>query len=473
MPPPIEHLIVLMMENRSFDHILGFMKGPGYAIEGLDGNETNEDSTGEPVSVSQDASPSGDLTPDPNHDFRSVNVQIFGDTAGPSAGPPAMSGFVRNYETVCGGDSQRAGNIMKCWMPTRLPVLTTLAKQYAVCDHWFSSVPGPTLPNRAFAHAGTSRGRLDMSPDFSFGGFMTIYQFLQQRGVTSKIYFHDFSSALTFEHLLFSNQARYFEDYADFAGDCTDDNLPAYCFIEPRYNQETAPHGQSYSPNDQHPDHDVYDGEGLIADVYEALTKNQNVWQKSLLVIVYDEHGGLFDHLAPPAATSPDNLINNPEDFAFDRLGVRVPAVLVSPYIEPGTIVSRIFDHTSFLGAARRLFTADAQTNFLGNRDQQASTDPNWGKLEAIPTRNTPTPIIANFPNPAPPGQAAPLRASSAKSLSSLQRDLLAHASFVGQKLKHAAVAPESQQATEADAAAFAKQIKSAAIARQPAKDSL
>jgi phospholipase C len=471
MPPSIEHLIVLMMENRSFDHMLGFLKAPGYDIEGLDGSESNDDLTNEPVRVTGDAAPTGDLTPDPSHDFRSVNVQIFGSEAGGAAAAASMSGFVQNYQAVCGGDRNRAANIMKCWAPSHLPVLTTLAKQYAVCDHWYSSVPGPTLPNRAFAHAGTSRGRLDMSPDFSFDGFVTIYQFLQARGVSAKIYFHDFSSALTFEHLLFTSQARFFEDFADFAGDCRDDNLPAYCFIEPRYNREGAPHGQSFSPNDQHPDHDVYDGEGLVADVYKALTKNQNVWLKSLLVIVYDEHGGLFDHVPPPAAAPPDNKIDNPENFGFDRLGVRVPAVLVSPYIEPGTIVREIFDHTSFLGAARRLFTSDAATAFLGDRDRQASTDPAWGKLETVPTRNTPTAIIANFPNPPAtvPQAAAPARASS---LSALQKDLLEHAKFVGQKLDHPAIPPNPEEASEQDAAAFAGQIKAAALARQPDKDS-
>ncbi|PYT98416.1 MAG: phosphoesterase [Acidobacteria bacterium] len=471
MLPTIEHLIVLMMENRSFDHMLGFLKAPGYDIEGLDGSESNDDLTNEPVLVSRDAAPTGDLTPDPSHDFRSVNVQIFGSEAGAAAGPPQMSGFLQNYQTVCGGDRDRAANIMKCWTPARLPVLTTLAKQYAVCDHWYSSVPGPTLPNRTFAHAGTSRGRLDMSPDFSFDGFVTIYQFLQARNVSAKIYFHDFSSALTFERLLFSNQARFFEDYSDFAGDCKDDNVPAYCFIEPRYNRETAPHGQSFSPNDQHPDHDVYDGEALIADVYRALTKNRDVWQKSLLVIVYDEHGGLFDHVRPPAAAPPDNKIDNPENFGFDRLGVRVPAVLVSPYIEPGTIVSQIFDHTSFLGAARRLFTKDAQTSFLSDRDRQASTDPAWGKLERVPTRDAPTAVIANFPNPPPAAVPPAVAANSASSLSSLQRELLSHASFVGQKLNHPAVAPDPEQASEHDASAFATQIKAAALARQPAKD--
>lgn len=452
MPSAIEYLIVLMMENRSFDHMLGYLAQPGYAIEGLTGNEANSDSAANSIQVSPNAVRI--CSPDPHHDFRSVNIQIFGTDSPVAGAQPTMSGFVQNYESACNGDLVAAAGIMRCWAAAQLPVLTTLAKQYAVCDHWFSSVPGPTLPNRAFAHAATSRGRLDMSPDFTFQGFQTIYEFLEQRGINSMIYYHDFSSALAFEHLLFSNQSQFFEDFNKFDGDCRDDNLPPYCFIEPRYNDQSGSQGQSYWANDQHPDHDVYAGEALLKTLYQTLTKYPNVWRKSMLVIVYDEHGGFFDHLPPPVAAPPDDQMNNPEGFGFDRLGVRVPAVIISPWINPGTIVKNIFDHTSFLGAARRLFTQDWQTSFLSDRDKYASTrdDLGWGKLETIPNRDTCRMDIVTLPAPQQP-------------LSDMQKQLLEHAAFVAQKLGHDVPAPNPDVTNRSEAGAYMGQV--AALVRQ------
>src|ERR1700674_2728993 len=163
MPATIQHLVVLMMENRSFDHMLGYMKSPGYAIDGLNGTETNRDSTGEPVRVNNQAQYSGDLSTDPSHDFQDVMEQMFGTQTPQPGQQPTMSGFVQNYERFT-HNRERSAVIMNCFSPARLPILTVLAQQYAVCDRWFSSVPGPTLPNRSYAHAGTSRGRLDLSP---------------------------------------------------------------------------------------------------------------------------------------------------------------------------------------------------------------------------------------------------------------------------------------------------------------------
>ncbi len=450
MTAKIEHLIVLMMENRSFDHMLGFLGLPG--MEGLGGQDwCNTDSKGNKTCVSPTASRI--LSPDPYHDFRSVSMQIFG-TEMPAAGTPVeMSGFIRSYESPCGGDLSAAANIMRCWGPGQLPVLSTLARQYAVCDHWFSSVPGPTLPNRAFAHAGTSRGRLDMSPDFTFQGFRTIYEFLQERNVTSTIYYHDFSSATAFEHLLFSDQAQFFADYNEFEGDCREDNLASYCFIEPRYNDQTGPHDQSYWPNDQHPSHDVYAGEALIRDLYQTLTKYPKVWTKSILVIVYDEHGGFFDHVKPPQPVAPpDGEINNPEGFRFDRLGVRVPAVIVSPWIDAG-VVSKIFDHTSFLGAARRLFTKDSQDNFLSDRDKYASQQPGWGSLEKLADRSTFRTDVVKFPDPQRP-------------LSDMQRQLLDHAAFVARKIGHPAPSVDAAD-DERKAGAYMQGVTSAVCQRR------
>lgn len=142
MANKIEHLVVLMMENRSFDHMFGFLKSNSWSIDGLNGNETNPDSKGATVGVTQDARHAGDLTPDPPHDFLSVNQQIFGNLAG--SGQPTMQGFVKAYEGKT-KNVQKSHNVMKCFGPGRLPILQTLAQEYAVCDRWFASVPGRVL----------------------------------------------------------------------------------------------------------------------------------------------------------------------------------------------------------------------------------------------------------------------------------------------------------------------------------------
>jgi phospholipase C len=148
MAKNIQHLVVLMLENRSFDHMFGFLKRSTYPVDGLDGTETNPDSRGGQARVSPDARNAGDFTPDPGHDFISVNEQIFGNSQGTGSGP-FMKGFVKAYEAKT-GNAAKAHNIMRCFSPGRLPALTTLAQEYAVCDRWFASVPGrrcPTAPS--------------------------------------------------------------------------------------------------------------------------------------------------------------------------------------------------------------------------------------------------------------------------------------------------------------------------------------
>jgi len=191
MAAKIEHLVVLMMENRSFDHMFGFMKDASWPIDGLNGNETNPDSQGAPVTVTPDARDAGDLTPDPGHDFLSVNQQIFGNIAG--SGTATMQGFVKAYEGKT-KNVAKSHRVMKCFGPGRLPNISTLAKEYAVCDRWFASVPGPTLPNRAFSMGATSLGRVDMNPNYL--ALKTIFEVLDANNVSSKIYYTDWTLGL-------------------------------------------------------------------------------------------------------------------------------------------------------------------------------------------------------------------------------------------------------------------------------------
>lgn len=436
MPATIETLVVLMMENRSFDHMLGLMKSTDYPIDGLNGDELNHDSTGEPVKADNTAAYSGDLSNDPSHDFEDVQEQMFGVRAPSPHEEPDMSGFLRNYERFTGNVS-RAHNIMKCFDPARLPIITTLARQYAICDRWFSSVPGPTLPNRVYVHAGTSRGRLDLSPDF-IGGFRTIYEVLWNNQVESALFYHDWSSALTFDFLL-KHQNQLYGTFNRFVELCRQNRLPPYCFIEPRYN--TQNNGGAYlAANDQHPDHDVRAGDLLIRRVYDALRSNDDLWQSCMLVIIYDEHGGTYDHVAPGKTVSPDDIACPSPDFNFDRLGVRVPAVIVSPYIRAGTIIHTgpqgqlvTFDHTSVIATAMKLFAPNSwPSNVLGRRAQQAST------FEWVLDLNMPARM--DQPGFAEPAVAAHVLDAAAASpvpapLSKLQRQAVDHAAQLEQQL--------------------------------------
>lgn len=379
----IKHMVVLMMENRSFDHMLGFAQSENWQIDGIGGAKPNTDSEGNSVTVSDDAVYSGDFpgTLDPGHATFDVLTQLYGNATTPVATTPTMEGFVRSFEGKT-HDPQKAHRVMKCFAPDKLPVLTQLAQQFAVCDRWFSSLPGPTFPNRAFAHGATSIGRVDMGFDW-MGMSRTIYELFAQNNLDSRIYYHDSTMAMTFKGL--KNQGRYFGDMVDprggFWSDCKNDKLPAYSFLEPRYaNSQDDDDGSYFSASDQHPDYSVEEGEILIQQVFNAIWKNPTVRNTTLLVIVYDEHGGLYDHVPPPSTVRPDDKewkndgVSTDPSFDFTRLGVRVPAVLVSPYIEQGVIDHTEYDHTSLIATARKLFLPNWQNTYLTERDRIANT---------------------------------------------------------------------------------------------------
>jgi len=375
--PPFEHLVVLMLENRSFDHMLGFLRSPNYPVEGFDPDNlpTNDPAIGNAaVPVTPDARTVSDLNPDPAHDFLNVNVQIFGNKDATVSGP-LMRGFVKDYAAVS-NDPAKAANVMKCFSAKTLPVLSTLAQQFAVCDHWFSSVPGSTIPNRLFAHAAHSGGSLTQDAILAPLKLKTIFEVMDDpdNPYSYRFYTGTAGGSILLTNLyLIHNQAG-FHPYSEFKSDCAHGDLPAYTFIEPRYDDDVQ---NGRYANSQHPDFPVDEGEGLIADVYSAI-RNSPLWQTTLLLIVYDEHGGIFDHVSPPTLTpdpqyAPVPASTNPS-FQFDRLGVRVPAVFVSPLIKPGAIITQRFDHCSIVATVRKLFCLD-KTPFNWREAQAATFD--------------------------------------------------------------------------------------------------
>jgi phospholipase C len=357
----LKHIVVLMMENRSFDHMLGSLKAVNPAIDGLTGKETNPDATpaGNPVPVLAQAAFQGQLQPDPNHHFQGVDLQIFGGDTSPGR-VANMQGFVKNYY-VQQNNTKQAAKIMYYFKQSDLPVLTTLALEFAVFNKWFASIPGPTICNRAFAHYGTSFGRVDMNVLYVMEPIKSIYErMVAAPPHTSKLYYYDTASSTMEITNLLQNQPKLFGTFNDFLDDCNNGELPEYSFIEPNYNDHGTSGGREIA-NDQHPDHDVSAGEAFIAQVYTTIRQNDKLWPNTALLIVYDEHGGIYDHVPPPACT-PDSKVAAAADtgtgmpFNFDRLGVRVPAILVSPWIPKGTVVDRVFDHASIPATVTKFF---------------------------------------------------------------------------------------------------------------------
>ncbi len=350
----LKHIVVLMMENRSFDHMLGALHAQNPAIDGLAGNETNPDSTGIPVTVAPNAEYQSQLDPDPDHHFPAADLQIFGGvtTAQNPNRVPNMQGFVKSYFNQQ-HNITHSHKILNYFKPDKLPVLAGLATQFAVFNRWFSSIPGPTLCNRAFAHYGTSFGQVSMDVFYWNKQYKSIYERVVAAGHTARLYYFDeASSSLEVVNLL-QNQPALFGTFQDFLDACSRNKLPDYSFIEPNYTDHDAPDGSGeLIASDQHPDHDVRAGEQFIATVYNAIRQNPNLWPTTALLVVYDEHGGIYDHVPPPACM-PDgfvaqpNATGTPDPFHFDRLGVRVPAVLVSPWVARGSVINETFEHAS------------------------------------------------------------------------------------------------------------------------------
>lgn len=357
----VEHIVVVMFENRSFDTMLGWLYSPDAPpahvlppqsspqFDGLRPEMSNPSKAGKTIAVTREALNS--VIPDPQETFVNVTSQILGPSDAGNPWPP-MQGFVVNYETTQTTDP---GHVMQCHSVAQLPTLTALARAYAVSDAWFASVPSQTWPNRAFAHAGTSNGHVNNGaiPDPLEWDVPTTFDVLSSIGASWAVY-SDTTVTPSLTHTMFPSlwknaYAERFRRFPDFVAACGNDALPQYAFIEPSF---------LFEPNDQHPPHDVRAGDKFLHDIWTAIRTSPG-WPRTLLVVTYDEHGGCFDHVLPPAnATPPDNASNpGDEAFGFYRFGVRVPAVVVSPYIEAGTVfrspTNVPYDHTSILATLR------------------------------------------------------------------------------------------------------------------------
>jgi phospholipase C len=332
--PQIRHVVLLMLENRSFDHLLGGLPGVDGATPGWSNSDGQRDYAQTPLNWDDPAARTVD--PDPKHETPNVLRQLAGNNGG------FVADYAAEHDQTTPAQRQK---IMSYYPNGSLAPLHTLATSFAVCERWHASVPGPTWTNRLFAMSGTSRGRVVMpgAPDYDQP---SVFRRLFEAGRRSRVFYGDVPLALLLDDQRVGVPAIGYDPKSDYYpmftfkyhADDDEADFPEFVFIEPAY--------QAFA-NDDHPPHDPIRGQRLIAEVYNALRANEPLWKSTLLVILYDEHGGFADHVPPPPAVPPDG---HHDEYTFDRLGVRVPAVLVSPWLTP-QVRGETFDHTSLLRA--------------------------------------------------------------------------------------------------------------------------
>lgn len=438
---PITNVFVLMLENRSFDHIFGISGIPG--INGLTGNESNSfDNTTYKIGRGVE----DPMTTDPNHEFLDTLEQLCGPKYGPGdlenpfapggAGKyPSIdnSGFVANYAVFNDEDNKNPtgsadyGDVMKCCLPDQVPVMVQLAREFAICDQWYASIPGPTWPNRLFAMAASSSG-LDATPDSKMiikwetvDGFEFVKGSLFHLiGATPPLQYRLYNDNL---NQFASNPAPFYDgggfpimaalkgvyltsvnSFGHFATDLQGAYPYQFTFIEPNYGdalQDTYRGGSS-----QHPMDTIAAGEALIAETYKAI-RSSPLWDTSLLIITYDEHGGFYDHSTTPRPATPPGDGNpygyNKFGFDFSSYGVRVPAVIVSPRIAKGTVDNTLYDHTSIAKTVEELYGLPNLTERDGSATSVLSM------LDFISPPRTDCPTSIDVPAPASISDAPPI----------------------------------------------------------------
>jgi hypothetical protein len=342
----------------------------------VNGAAGSNDFNGSPVAPSTEADFKLDKPDvDPGHEFDNTVTALCGAGASYTDGgayPPIdNSGFIANY-AASKGTPANPPNIMKCYSPKRVPIINALAREFAVCDAWFSSLPGPTWPNRFFMHAASSGG-LDDSPsglssagNTVFDGYTfnngTIFDRLEDACIEWRVFAGDsFPVTLALSGMTLNELQGRIHDFDEFADAVNNEDFSAaYTFIEPDYGNDLPPSAEDFTcGNSQHPLDDITRGERLIKTVYETI-RNSPHWNESLLLVTYDEHGGFYDHVPPPPATPPGDGVSDEDNvfhhFRFDQLGVRVPAVVISPLIERNVVDGTTYDHSSLLATVEALF---------------------------------------------------------------------------------------------------------------------
>jgi phospholipase C len=361
----IDRIVVVMMENRSFDHMLGWLPGADGRQAGLE----YADDTGAIFPTYRLATGSeGDFTgcghPDPDHSYDGGRIQ-FNDGA--------CDGWLR------AGDSDEYA--IGYYTDAELPFFSGAARDWTVCDRWFSSILGPTFPNRFYLHSGQTDRITNSFGPFDLSDLPTIWDRLSERKVSARYYFSD-APFLGLWGLKYRSISRHISSFFEA---CRTGKLPEVSFVEPRFLESST--GLS---SDDHPHADVRDGQVFQNAIYAAVT-NSPSWHSTMLVFIYDEWGGFFDHVAPPIA--PTSPIDQAAGNLDGRLGFRVPAIIVAPFAQRNTVASTTFDHTSVLRFIEWRWKLDPLT-------ERSATANNLADVLDFSTRNLTAPSYLFPPGP-------------------------------------------------------------------------
>ncbi len=417
---PVKHVVLLLFENHSFDQMLGCFKQLHPNLNGVDQQKPGVNRA-DGAEFRQVETTERQMILDPRYEVNHVEAQMQDHNGG----------FVADFAKARPDSTAEQRQFVMGYYPLDfLPALHRLAREFLICDHWYSSVPGPTWPNRFFALTGTSKGKVNMPEDGEHGADIqgwfeqdqdTLFDRLSEKFISWKIYFHDIPQSICLTHQRRPERvARYLpvtQLFEDARGPEAD--FPAFCFIEPDYNGVTE--------NDDHPPHDIMKAQKLLADVYNALRANPELWQSTLLVVLYDEHGGFYDHVEPPSLkdspmAAPPSKPDSSWEYTFDRLGIRVPAVLVSPWVKHGFDATP-FDHTSLLKyliekwGLGKLGNRTAAANSISKLIQPAPRDGTVQRIDLTPEQLRP-------PNPDLEEEAAKYISNHHKALALIGRQL-------------------------------------------------
>ncbi|HYI40435.1 MAG TPA: alkaline phosphatase family protein [Allosphingosinicella sp.] len=345
----VRTIFILMMENRSFDHLLGYLSLTGHPVEGLRNDPGWRDSVansfnGNAYRPFPLTDPYGTMEADPPHNRSSTKTQLGRG----GAGEFPMSGFVETYSKAKGaaaiGPSSKPAP-MGYFTGAEAPITDFLARNFAVCDHWHAALPAGTQPNRLMAMSGFTRIDANTIP---CPRQELVYDWLRRNGIRWRVYHAGipfFSMMIErVDDILLGGHFRPFEQLFDDVQNEPPDEFPQVVFLEPVYAD--APHfGASC---DDHAPGGIKGGQEFLLEVYRSLTRVPDVWKGSVLIVTYDEHGGFFDHVPPPPIPTeppPGALFTE----RFTSLGVRVPALVVSPFVRKGSVCSETMDHVSIL----------------------------------------------------------------------------------------------------------------------------
>jgi phospholipase C len=360
---PIDNIVVVMMENHSFDSYLGHLNQYGNRtdVEVADAGATNPDVDGAAVPWAHAAHP---CSADTDHSWAGTHIEVDDGK---------MDGFVTQNDqaTPAGADPvvYQGARAMWWYDQTDLPLYYQLANTFAVADHYHCALQGPTWPNRMYLIAGTSFGQTDsVFPDISAYPFplqdATVLDELEKRHITWQLYTDGLPTAgIVYSTSILQRWGRtnFKSSFAQFQADAKAGNLPAVSYVDPNFETEGKGSG-----SDEHPPGDIQIGEQFVGQVVQAVTTSPQ-WSHIALFITHDENGGFYDHVPPPAACPPDGLppldVNGKDaGFAFDEEGIRVLLIAVSPYAKKGYVGHHVYDHASIARFIQAKFKLPALT---------------------------------------------------------------------------------------------------------------